>query len=77
MNTNIKLTKAQIAILQVARDYGDALAETSYRQMAGGARRRMVFLLRDQGLLTYAAPYKITKERLVALAAAAPKRGEG
>ena len=69
MNQDVtnKLTKTQVAVLRVARDHGHAFAMTSCRQRAGGARQRMVIRLRDQGLLTWAAPYKITEKGIEAL----------
>lgn len=63
----LKLTRAQIDVLRVARDHGHALAMTGCRSNAGGARRRMVLRLRDQGLLTWRAPYMITEEGREAL----------
>lgn len=70
-----KLTPAQIAILQVARDQGHAFAQTGCKQRAGGARQRMVNRLRDQGLLTWAAPYKLTNEGRKALLGVAENNG--
>lgn len=55
------LTAAQKAVLLAARDHGHAFALTRHRQCAGGARRRMVDRLRERGLLTWAAPFRITE----------------
>lgn len=62
-----KLTPGQTRALTMARDQGHAFADISVRDRMGGAYRRMVIRLGDDGFLTKSAPYRITAKGRQAL----------
>lgn len=68
------VTPAQLRLLRHANDHGHAFAGTGTGSRAGGAIRRAVGRLADQGLLTKRAPFQITPAGQSYLAAQETKK---